>query len=162
MRLVGRAVFWLWGFFSSREGVQRVWHRRLRSAYPNFFFFEFILQKEISECPFAVKQICLVVPLQPVFSFIWNWFDVRYFLIRFKCLRLAWAHTLCWVSTSTLLVRENRFVEWLLKDVFHQGSWKDKLRKVVSWFSLRQDASETHSKRGETDPYFEGKNVRES
>jgi len=27
--------------------------------------------------------------------------------------------------------------------LFHQGSCKDKFKKVVSWFSLRQDASET-------------------
>jgi len=30
-----------------------------------------------------------------------------------------------------------------IRILFHQGSHKDKFRKVVSWFSLRQDASET-------------------
>jgi len=30
-----------------------------------------------------------------------------------------------------------------LRVIFHQGSYNDKFRKVVSWFSLRQDVSET-------------------
>jgi len=32
---------------------------------------------------------------------------------------------------------------YVLRILFHQGSYKDKRRKVVSWFSLRQDVSET-------------------
>jgi len=34
-----------------------------------------------------------------------------------------------------------------LRILFHQGSYKDKFRKVVAWFSLRQDMSETHLKK---------------
>jgi len=32
--------------------------------------------------------------------------------------------------------------------LFHHGSYKDKFRKVVSWFSLRQDVSERFEKVG--------------
>ena len=49
-----------------------------------------------------------------------------------------------------------------LRILFHQGSYKDKFRRVVSWFCLRQDASETHFKKVGSPIYFLKKIVRES
>jgi len=45
---------------------------------------------------------------------------------------------------QSLKIRDStgKSFEFLLRILFHQGSCKDKFRKVVSWFSLRQDASE--------------------
>ena len=49
-----------------------------------------------------------------------------------------------------------------LRILVHQGSYENKCRKVVSWFSLRQDVSETLLKCGVNDLFFEKKMVRES
>jgi len=46
-----------------------------------------------------------------------------------------------------------------LRVLFLQGSYKDKFRKVVSWFSLRQGVSETLLKKsGVTNLFFGKKN----
>jgi len=49
-----------------------------------------------------------------------------------------------------------------LRILSHQGAYKDKFRKVVSWFSLRQDASETLLKKVGSPNYFLKKMARES
>jgi len=50
----------------------------------------------------------------------------------------------------------------LLRVLFHQGPYKDKFRKKVSWFSLRQDVFETLLKKVGSPIYFLKKMVRES
>ena len=54
-------------------------------------------------------------------------------ILQYSALRM-------WICSYLSTRVEIHFALWIL---FHQGSYKDKSRKVVSWFFLRQNVSET-------------------